>query len=39
MSYGDKVKGASGFAAFALVNRVTGEAIQNPAEENKQVSN
>ncbi|KAF3340652.1 hypothetical protein FCM35_KLT09496 [Carex littledalei] len=38
MSYGDKVKDASGLPAFALVNRVTGEAIKNPAGENQEIS-
>ncbi|KAF3340648.1 hypothetical protein FCM35_KLT09492 [Carex littledalei] len=38
MSYGDKVKDANGFPAFALVNRVTGEAFQNPAGENQEVT-
>jgi hypothetical protein len=38
MSYGDKVKDAGGFPAFALVNRVTGQAVQTPTVENKEVS-
>ncbi|KAF3340647.1 hypothetical protein FCM35_KLT09491 [Carex littledalei] len=38
MSYGDKVKDVSGLPVFALVNRVTGEALKNPAGENQEVS-
>ncbi|KAF3340654.1 hypothetical protein FCM35_KLT09498 [Carex littledalei] len=38
MSYGDKVKDEDGLPAFALVNRVTAEALKNPAGENEEVT-
>ncbi|XP_078158966.1 uncharacterized protein LOC144554523 [Carex rostrata] len=38
MSCGDKVKDVRGIPVFALVNRVTGEALQNPDGENEEVS-
>ncbi|XP_078159027.1 ricin B-like lectin R40G2 [Carex rostrata] len=38
MSYGDKVKDVKGIPVFSLVNRVTREALQNPAGENEEVS-
>ncbi|KAF3340649.1 MATH domain-containing protein [Carex littledalei] len=38
MSYSNEVRDIHGLPAFALVNRVTGEALKNPIGENQQVS-
>ncbi|KAF3340650.1 hypothetical protein FCM35_KLT09494 [Carex littledalei] len=38
MSYSNEVRYIHGLPAFALVNRVTGEALKNPIGENQQVS-
>lgn len=38
MTYSNDIKDKEGFPAFALVNRVTAEAIQIPVGENQRVS-